>query len=91
MKTRITSRWLAAALILCVGLFALQAAGHWHGHASDEQHCQVCHVGRHVAPQPIARVTLAVPLSVTRFAPIAEKSAEFETLCTHRSPRAPPV
>jgi hypothetical protein len=82
---------LAIALILAVGLFAMQTAGHWHGHASDEQHCQVCHVGHVAVPQAAARVALLAPVSVARFVPANEKSGEFETLCTHRSPRAPPV
>jgi hypothetical protein len=91
MKQLITSRVLAVALILSVGLFAMQTAGHWHGHASDEQHCQVCHVGHIAVPQPAARVALLAPATVTRFVASNEESVEFETLCTHRSPRAPPV
>ena len=91
MKRLITSRVLAVALILSVGLFAMQTAGHWHGHASDEQHCQVCHVSHVAVPQPAARVALLVPAIVTRFVASSEKSSEFEPLCTHRSPRAPPV
>jgi hypothetical protein len=91
MQRRITSRLLAVALILSVGLFAMQTAGHWHGHASDEQHCQVCHVGHVAVPQAAARVALLAPATVVRFVPANEKFSEFETLCTHRSPRAPPV
>jgi hypothetical protein len=91
MKTRITSRLLAMALILSVGLFAMQTAGHWHGHASDEQHCQVCHIGHAAVPLPVAQVALLAPVPVARFVGANEKAAEFETLCTHRSPRAPPA
>jgi hypothetical protein len=91
MKKRLASRLLAVALILSVGLFAMQTAGHWHGRASDEQHCQVCHLGHAAVPQPAARVALLAPATVVRFVAANEKSGEFETLCTHRSPRAPPV
>jgi hypothetical protein len=91
MKKRLASRLLAVALILSVGLFAMQTAGHWHGHASDEQHCQVCHLGHAAVPQPAPRVALLAPATVARFVAANEKSGEFETLCTHRSPRAPPV
>jgi hypothetical protein len=91
MQKRITSRLLAVALIVSVGLFAMQTAGHWHGHASDEQHCQVCHIGHVAVPQAAARVALLAPATVARFAVANEKFCEFETLCTHRSPRAPPV
>jgi hypothetical protein len=91
MKTRIASRLLAVALILSVGLFAMQTAGHWHGHESDEQHCQVCHVSHIAVPQAGAQVALLAPVPVARFVGADEKTIEFETLCTHRSPRAPPV
>jgi hypothetical protein len=91
MRTRITSRLLAVALILSVGLFAMQAAGHWHGHESDEQHCQVCHVGHVAVPQAVAQMKLLAPVLVARFAAADEKMLPCETLRTHRIPRAPPV
>jgi hypothetical protein len=91
MRTRLTSRLLAVALILSVGLFAMQAAGHWHGHESDEQHCQVCHVGHVAVPQPVAHMKLLAPVPVARFAAADEKTIPGETLRTHRTPRAPPV
>jgi hypothetical protein len=91
MRTRITSRLLAVALILSVGLFAMQAAGHWHGHESDEQHCQVCHVGHVAVPQPVAHMKLLAPVPVARFAAADEKTILCETLRTHRIPRGPPV
>ena len=46
----------------------MQAAGHWHGHASDEQHCQVCHVGHVAVPQPAAQMEMRRPSPVARFA-----------------------
>jgi hypothetical protein len=91
MKTHITWRLFAVALILSVVLFAMQTAGHWHGHESDEQHCQVCHVGHIAVPQPPAQVALLAPVPVARFVSANEKTVQLETLCTHRIPRAPPV
>jgi hypothetical protein len=84
-------RLVAVALILSVGLFAMQTAGHWHGHASDEQHCQVCHVGHVAVPQPAAQMALLAPVAVARFTAATEKQVRFESICTHRIPRAPPV
>ena len=74
MRTHLTSRLLAVALILSVGLFAMQAAGHWHGHESDEQHCQVCHVGHVAVPQPVAHMKLLAPVPVARFAAADQKT-----------------
>ena len=62
MSKRIALRLLALALILSVGLFAMQAAGHWHGHSSDEQHCQVCHTGHVAVPQPAAQMEMQSPV-----------------------------
>jgi hypothetical protein len=90
-RKRIALRFLAVALILSVGLFAMQTAGHWHGHASDEQHCQVCHIGHVAVPQPVVQMGLLAPLPVARFAAADEKTIPCETLRTHRIPRAPPV
>ena len=91
MPKRIAIRLVAVALMLSVGLFAVQAAGHWHGHESDEQHCQVCHVGHIAVPQPVAQMELLAPVPVARFAAADEKTIPSETLRTHRIPRAPPV
>jgi len=90
-KHRIAARLLAVALLLCIGLFAAQAAGHWHGHESDEQHCQVCHIGHVAVPQPATQVALLAPVPVARFTPQTQKTIRFETLSTHRIPRAPPA
>src|SRR5271156_1750012 len=91
MRKQFVLRLVAVALILSVGLFAMQTAGHWHGHASDEQHCQVCHIGHVAVPQPTARIALLAPMLVGRFADPEEITISCETLRTHRIPRAPPV
>src|SRR5271168_139887 len=71
MRKQFVLRLVAVALILSVELFAMQTAGHWHGHASDEQHCQVCHTGHIAVPTPAAQIETQSPVTVARFA-IAE-------------------
>ncbi|HEY0703559.1 MAG TPA: hypothetical protein VGD60_12405 [Candidatus Acidoferrales bacterium] len=88
---RTTARLIALALILCIGVFAVQAAGHWHGHESDEQHCRVCHVGHVAVPLPAMQVALLAPIPVARFAPTTRKVVRFETFSTHYIPRGPPA
>jgi hypothetical protein len=91
MPKRIALRLLAIALILSVGCFAVQAANHWHGHASDEQHCQVCHAGHITVPQAVARLVLQSPVHVARFSPASDQKLCLDPVCSHRIPRAPPV
>ena len=91
MPKRIALRLLAVALILSVGLFAMQAAGHWHGHSSDEQHCQVCHTGHVAVPQPAAQMEMQSPVAVARFAVAEDQKLNLDPVCSHRIPRAPPV
>ena len=91
MSKRIALRLLAVALILSVGLFAMQAAGHWHGHSSDEQHCQVCHTGHVAVPQPATQLETQTPITVARFAAAEDQKLSLDPVCSHRIPRAPPV
>jgi hypothetical protein len=91
MPRRIAIRLLAAALVLFVGLFAMQAAGHWHEHSSDEQHCQVCHIGHAAVPQPAAQMGVETPVAVARFAFTENQKVSLDPVCSHRIPRAPPV
>jgi len=91
MPKRIALRLLAVALILSVGLFAMQAAGHWHGHPSDEQHCQVCHTGHVAVPRPATQIATQSPVTVTRFAIAEDQKLSLDPVCSHRIPRAPPV
>lgn len=91
MPKRITIRLLAVALILSMGLFAMQAAGHWHEHSSDEQHCQVCHIGHAAIPQPTAQLGASTPVAVPRDAASEKQKVSLDPVCSHRIPRAPPV
>jgi hypothetical protein len=91
MPKRTALRLLAVALILSVGLFAMQAAGHWHGHSSDAQHCQVCHTGHVAVPQPATQLETQTPITVARFAAAEDQKFSLDPFCSHRVPRAPPV
>jgi hypothetical protein len=91
MPKRIAIRLLALALVLSVGLFAMQAAGHWHEHSSDQQHCQVCHIGHAAVPQPAAQMGVGAPVAVARFAFPENQKVSLDPVCSHRIPRAPPV
>jgi hypothetical protein len=91
MPKRITIRLLAVALILSVGCFAMQVAGHWHGHASDEQHCQICHVGHTAIPQTTAQVAKQQPAPIALLASSENQEFHLEPVCNLRIPRAPPV
>ena len=92
MPKRIAIRLLAVALILSVGLFAMQAAGHWHEHSSDEQHCQVCHIGHARSPAARGADGRADARCGRRDLPFAEnQKLSLDPVCSHRIPRAPPV
>jgi hypothetical protein len=91
MIRRIAKFALAAALIVFVGVFAMEAVGHWHGNAYDEQHCQVCHLGHVSAPQPSAQVAVQEPVPIARFAPGEAPVPVLEPVSTHKIPRAPPA
>jgi hypothetical protein len=91
MPKRIALRLLALALILSMGLFAMQAAGHWHGHSSDEQHCQVCHTGHVTVPQPSAQLGVQLPVAVAQLAIPEDQKLSLDPVCSHRIPRAPPA
>lgn len=91
MPRRIAIRLLAIALILTVGVFAVEAAWHWHGHSADEQHCQICHIGHAAVPQTTAHVGLQTPVTFARFAVAENQKLTLDPVCSHRIPRAPPV
>jgi hypothetical protein len=91
ISKRIAIRLLAVALILSVGLFAMQGAAHWHGHSADEQHCQVCHISHVAALQPTVRMQMQAPVEVARFALTEDQDSSLDPIFTHKIPRAPPV
>ncbi len=91
MAKRITLRLLAVALILTVCALGTHAVAHWHGHAYDEQHCQVCHIGHAAIPQPAVQSAIQAPLPVARFALAEQSTPDLEPVRTLSIPRAPPA
>jgi hypothetical protein len=91
MTKRLAKFALAMALVAFVGIFAMEAAGHWHANSYDEQHCQVCHLGHVSVPQPAANVRVQKPVPVARFAPAETPVPVLEAFRTNKIPRAPPA
>ena len=84
-------RLLAVAALLALALLATHAVAHWHDHAYDEDHCQVCHTGYAAIPQAVPQVAAQAPVLVARFA-IGDASAPpFDFVGTPSIPRAPPA
>ncbi len=72
MAKRTTNRLLAIVVVLALALLATHAVSHWHTHAYDEDHCQVCHVGHAAIPQPAAQVAVQLAVPTARIALAAE-------------------
>ena len=88
---KIFSRLLAAVIILTVVALATDAAAHWHNSASDEVHCQVCHIGHASAPGPSAPTTVQSPVPVVRFAAAEEVTVYVTSFRAPSVPRGPPA
>jgi hypothetical protein len=91
MPRRLTLCLLAVALILTVGALGTHAVAHWDGHAYDEQHCQVCHIGHAAVPQPPVQSAVQAPVLVARFALAEQSTPDLEPVRTLSIPRAPPA
>jgi hypothetical protein len=91
MAKSVIRRLFGIVLILAVSALSTHAVTHWHPHAYDEEHCQVCHVGHAAIPQPAAAVAAQAPAPVARFAPAENSTPDLETVRTLSSPRAPPA
>jgi hypothetical protein len=91
MTRRIPLRVLAVALILAVGALGVHTASHWHTRASDDQHCQACHIGHAAIPQPAAQGAELAPVPVARFAAAERSWPDFGAVRTLSVPRAPPA
>jgi hypothetical protein len=88
---RIARRLLAVAAILALAALSTHAVSHWHDHAYDEDHCQVCHVGHAAIPQPAAQVALQAPTPVAHVAVDNESAPQLDFVGTPSIPRAPPA
>jgi hypothetical protein len=91
MAKRITMRLLAAALILALIALGTHAVAHVHAHVSDEEHCQVCHIGHAAIPKPSVQVAAQMLVLMARFVPAEDSAPDLKTVCTLSVPRAPPA
>jgi hypothetical protein len=91
MTKRITYRLLSAVAILALALFATHGVSHWHTHAYDEDHCQVCHVGHAAIPQAAAQVVEHTATPTTRLTLAEEFAPRIDFVLTPSIPRAPPA
>jgi len=91
MAKRITRIFLAMALVLAVGALGVHAAVHFHGNPSDEQHCQICHVGHSAIPQPSIPVAGQAPLPIARLTLAETITPAVGAGRALSIPRAPPV
>jgi hypothetical protein len=91
MTKRIAKRVLAVAVILALAALSTHAVSHWHNHAYEEDHCQVCHVGHAAIPQPAAQVAAQAPTPVAHVSIDNESAPRLDFVGTPSIPRAPPA
>jgi hypothetical protein len=91
MAKRSINRLLAVAVVLALALLATHAVSHWHTHAYDEDHCQVCHVGHAAIPQASAQVAVQMATPTARITLAEELAPRFDFVGTPSIPRAPPA
>jgi hypothetical protein len=91
MVKRTTNRLLAIAVVLALGALSTHAVSHWHAHAYDEDHCQICHVGHAAIPQAAAQVAAQAPVPTVRLTVAKEFTSDLEFVGTLSIPRAPPA
>jgi hypothetical protein len=91
MPKRTTKRLLTLALAFALALLVTHAVSHWHSTASDEDHCQVCHVGHAAIPQTAAQVAVQAPGPVATLALAQETRPDLDFVGTLSIPRAPPA
>ncbi len=89
--TRVFRRVFAVAAILALALLATHAVAHLHEHASDEDHCQVCHVGHAAIPQVAAQVVEQAGARTSRLVLAEELAPRIDFSGTPSIPRAPPA
>jgi hypothetical protein len=91
MVKRTTKRLLAIVVVVALALLATHAVSHWHSHAYDEDHCQICHVGHAAIPQAAAQVAVQAATPITRLALAEELAPDLDFVGTLSIPRAPPA
>jgi hypothetical protein len=91
MAKQTIKRILAVAVVLALALLATHAVSHWHSHAYDEDHCQICHVGHAAIPQTAAQVVEQTTSPTARLALAEELAPRLDFVDTPSIPRAPPA
>jgi hypothetical protein len=91
MAKHSVKRILAVVVVLALAALATHAVSHWHGHAYDEDHCQVCHVGHAAIPQAAAQVAEQTAAPIARLALAEELARRLDFAGTPSIPRAPPA
>jgi len=79
-------------LILAVGVMGVHAVAHAHANGCDEQHCQACHIGQHVAmPQNTVQAAAQAFVPIERFVLAEQPSLGPAPARSLSVPRAPPA
>ena len=93
--TRKQSPWIRIATLaaLTLLLFGMTAGSLWHTHsnASSADHCQICHLAHSPAKRPAAVAHVQPVLRVIGTARVEERAEKLSPVCTHKSPRSPPL
>jgi hypothetical protein len=84
---------LAAIAALTLLLFGMTAGSLWHTHSNNlsADHCQICHLAHSPARQPVTIAHAQPVLRVIGAARREERVEKLSPVCTHKSPRSPPV
>jgi len=90
ISRRAAHRLLAVLVAVAVLSFGLQAAGHWHSRAFEDQHCRVCHFAHSVTVDFSHGNALPVPEVVNRLAVQLSFEPALEVVVHRLSSRGPP-
>jgi hypothetical protein len=84
---------LAGIAALTLLLFGMTAGSLWHTHkdVSSADHCQICHLAHSPASQPTAIAHAQPALRVISAARREKRVEKLSPVCTHKSPRSPPI
>jgi hypothetical protein len=90
ISRRAAHRLLVVLVAVAVLSFGLQAAGHWHSRAFEDQHCRVCHFAHSVTVDFSHGDALPAPEVVTRLAANLPIDPALDVVVHETSSRGPP-
>ena len=90
ISRRTSRRLLAVLMAVAVLSFGLQAAGHWHSRAFEDQHCRVCHFAHSATIDFSHGTALPLPEVVTRLAVKTSADSPVAVDTYRLSSRGPP-